>query len=41
MIFIYVIFAIFMMGAQWIAASREPPAQVDGAHVPASTLGLN
>jgi hypothetical protein len=36
MIFIYVIIAIFMMGAQWIAASREPPAQVDGAHAPPS-----
>ncbi len=41
MIFIYVIVAIFMMGAQWIAASREPPAQVDGARAPASTLGSN
>jgi hypothetical protein len=41
MIFIYVIIAIFMMGAQWIAASREPPAQVDGGHARASTLGLN
>jgi hypothetical protein len=36
-----VIIAIFMMGAQWIAASREPAAQVDGAHAPTSTLGLN
>ena len=33
MIFIYVIVAIFMMGAQWIAASRQPPAQVDNAPV--------
>ena len=32
MIFIYVIIAIFMMGAQWIAASRQPPAQVDNTH---------
>lgn len=32
---IYVIVAIFMMGAQWIAASRQPPAQVDNAHTPA------
>jgi hypothetical protein len=40
-IFIYVIIAIFMMGAQWIAASREPAAQVDGAQAPTSTLGLN
>ena len=37
MIFIYVIVAIFMMGAQWIAASRQPPAQVDSAHAPASS----
>ncbi len=41
MIFIYVTIAVFMMGAQWIAASREPPAQLDGAHAPASTLGMN
>ncbi len=41
MIFIYVTIAIFMMGAQWIAASREPPAQLGGAHAPASTLGMN
>ncbi len=36
MIFIYVIVAILMMGAQWIDASRQPPAQVDNAHTPAS-----
>ncbi len=36
MIFIYVIVAIFMMGAQWIAASRQPPAQ-DSAQAPASS----
>ena len=41
MIFIYVIIAIFMLGAQWIAASHEPPAQVDSARAPASTLGSN
>jgi hypothetical protein len=40
MILIYVIVAIFMMGAQWVAASREPPAQVDSAHVPASSKVL-
>jgi uncharacterized BrkB/YihY/UPF0761 family membrane protein len=39
MIFIYVIVAIFMMGAQWIAASLQSPAQVDSAHVlPSSTV---
>ena len=37
MIFIYVIVAIFMMGAQWIAASRQPPARVDNTHTPASS----
>ena len=37
MIFIYVIVTIFMMGAQWIAASRQPPAQVDNAQAPASS----
>ncbi len=36
MIFIYVIVAIFMMSAQWIAASRQPPARVDNTHTPAS-----
>jgi hypothetical protein len=37
MIFIYVIVAIFMMSAQWIAASRQPPARVDNTHPPASS----
>jgi len=36
-IFINVIFTIFMLAAQWIVASRQPPAQVDSAHVPASS----
>ena len=40
MIFIYVIIAIFMMGAQWIAASRQTPAQVDNAVTPASSAVL-
>ena len=35
-IFINVIFTIFMLAAQWIVASRQPPAQVDSAHMPAS-----
>jgi hypothetical protein len=37
MIFIYVIVAIFMMSAEWIAASRQPPARVDNTHTPASS----
>jgi hypothetical protein len=36
MIFVYVIIAICMMSAQWIAASRQPPAQ-DNARAPASS----
>ncbi len=37
MIFIYVIVSFFMIGAQWIAASRQPPTQVDNTHMPASS----
>ena len=37
MIFIYMIISFFMIGAQWIAASRQPPAQVDNTHMPASS----
>jgi hypothetical protein len=29
---IYIIFIVFMLGTQWIVASRLPPAQVDNAH---------
>jgi hypothetical protein len=36
MILINVIVTIFMLGAQWIAASRQPPAQ-DNAQAPASS----
>jgi len=38
MILINVIVTIFMLGAQWIAASRQPPARVDSAHAPASSI---
>jgi hypothetical protein len=37
MILINVTFAVFVLGAQWIGASRQPPAQVDDAHPPASS----
>jgi hypothetical protein len=37
LIFIYVILASFMLGAEWIAASRQPPVHVDSAHAPASS----
>jgi hypothetical protein len=37
MILINVIVTIFMLGAQWIAASRQPPAQ-NNAQAPASTV---
>jgi hypothetical protein len=33
----YVIFMVFALGAQWIAASHQPPAQVDNVHTPASS----
>ena len=34
-IYMYVIFIVFALGAQWIAASHQPPAQVDNVHTPA------
>jgi hypothetical protein len=34
---IYVIIMACMLGAQYIMASDQPPAQVDNAHVPASS----
>jgi hypothetical protein len=37
LIFIYVILASFMLGAEWITARRQPPARVDSAHVPAAS----
>ena len=37
MIFIYVIITIFVKSAEWIAASRQTPAQVDNAQAPASS----
>jgi hypothetical protein len=37
MIVINVIFAAFVLGAQWIVASRQPPAQVNDAHAQASS----
>jgi hypothetical protein len=36
-IFIDVIIAIFILGAQWIVASDQPSAQIDSAHAPASS----
>ena len=36
-IYMYVIFMVFALGAQWIAASHQPPAQVDNVHTPASS----
>jgi hypothetical protein len=40
LIFINVIFFAFMLGAQFIIASRQPPAQVDTAYAPASRTVL-
>jgi hypothetical protein len=37
LIFINVIFMAFMLGAQFIIGSRQPPAQVDSDHTPASS----
>jgi len=39
-ILINVIFTIFMLAAQWIVASGQPPAQVDSAHVPPKQIFL-
>jgi len=36
-IFMYVIFIAFALGAQWIVASRQPPVQVGYTHAPASS----
>lgn len=37
MIVINVVFAAFVLGAQWLVASHQPPAEVDNARVPASS----
>lgn len=36
-IYMYVILMVFVLGAQWIAASHQPPAQVDNNHTLASS----
>ena len=36
----YVIFMILALGAQWIAASHQPPAQANNAHAPATSTTL-
>jgi hypothetical protein len=36
-IYMYVILMVFGLGAQWIAASHQAPAQVDNIHTPASS----
>jgi hypothetical protein len=36
-IYMYVIFMIFALGAQWIATSRQLPAPVGNIHAPASS----
>jgi hypothetical protein len=36
----YAIFIIIMLAAQWFVASRQPPAQVDTAHRPATSAVL-
>ena len=36
-IYMYVIVMVFALGAQWIAASRQPAAPVDNDHAPASS----
>ena len=35
--YVYVIFMVVALGTQWIAANRQPPAQVDNVHAPASS----
>ena len=36
-IYMYVIFMVCALGAQWMAASRQPPAQVGNVQAPASS----
>jgi hypothetical protein len=36
-IYMYVIFMVCALGAQWIAADRQPPAQVGNVQAPASS----
>jgi hypothetical protein len=36
-IYMYVILMVSALAAQWIAASHQPPAQVDNDHTPASS----
>lgn len=36
-IYVYVIFMVFALGAQWIGANRLPAAQVGNIHAPASS----
>ncbi|MGC1886025.1 MAG: hypothetical protein WA709_08005 [Stellaceae bacterium] len=36
-IYMYVILMVFVLGAQWIAASHPTPAQIDNNHTPASS----
>ena len=36
-IYLYVIVMVFVLGAQWIAASRQLSAPVDGVQAPASS----
>jgi len=36
-LFMYAVFIAFILAAQWIALGRQPPAQVDSAHAPASS----
>ena len=36
----YVIFMILVLGIQWIAASRPPPARVNNAHAPVASTAL-
>jgi hypothetical protein len=36
-IYVYVIFMVFALGAQWIAANRLPAAQVGNVYAPASS----
>jgi hypothetical protein len=33
----YVVFMVLALGAQWVAASDQPPAQADKAHAPATS----
>jgi hypothetical protein len=39
-VYMYVVLIVFMLAAQWFTASRQAPAEADGAETPASSTVL-